>query len=96
MGRRFFQSNLEYSQRVAEKKQQLRRQADDEFKRVQRTEVDPATGKTITYLTERKKVLTPEEELEFFDRIEFMLQKREENVSSPYNYYKIFFKIEII
>lgn len=82
MGRRFFQSNLEFSQRVAEKKQRLRKEVEDEFKCVQRTEVDPRTGKTVTYLAERKQVLTPEEELEFFDRIEDMLRRREQNVKA--------------
>jgi hypothetical protein len=82
VGRRFFQSNLEFSQRVAEKKQRLRKEAEDEFKCVQRTEVDPRTGKTVTYLAERKQVLTPEEELEFFDRIEDMLRRREQNVKA--------------
>lgn len=48
MGRRFFRSNLEFSQRVAEKKARLREELDAECKSVQRTEIDPATGKSVT------------------------------------------------
>lgn len=83
VGRRFFRTNLEYSQKVAEKKQQLRQTLENEFKCVTRTELDPATGKTVTYKEYPKQVvLTPQEEQEFFDRIDEMMRRREEKVKA--------------
>lgn len=82
VSRHFFQSNLEFSQRVAEKKAQLRRELEAEYKCVQRREIDPQTGRITTFLAERKQRLSPEEELEFFDRMEEALRRREEKVSA--------------
>ena len=48
-----------------------------------RTELDPSTGKTVTYKEYPKQaVLTPQEEQEFFDRIDEMMRRREEKVKA--------------
>jgi hypothetical protein len=80
VSRHFFQSSQEFSQRVAEKKNLLREEIDNEFKCQQRTAIDPQTGKTVTLKIQPKQKLTPQEEMEFFDRIEAMLVKRQDNI----------------
>ncbi|KAJ1419340.1 hypothetical protein B484DRAFT_453446 [Ochromonadaceae sp. CCMP2298] len=80
VGKRFLKKNLEYAQRVAEKKTRLRSELEEEFKCIQRREYDPLTGKSHTYTDYNKQRLTAQEELEFFDRIDSMLQHRESKV----------------
>lgn len=61
----------------------MRQTLENEFKCVHRKELDPATGKTITYKEYPKQtVLTPQEEQEFFDRIDEMMRRREEKVKA--------------
>lgn len=80
--KKFWKSNLEFQQRVAEKKQKLRSELDEESKCIQHTTVDPNTGNVTIIKEKRKEKLTPEEELEFFDRIDAMLRRREEKLKS--------------
>ena len=80
MGKRFFRKNLDYAQRVADKKVNLRNTLDEESKSIVRTHFDRETGKTVTYKDHPKQIRTPQEELEFFDRIDNMLKKREEKL----------------
>ena len=60
----------------------MRQALENEFKCVHRTELDPATGKTITYKDYAKQTLTPEEEAAFFDRLDEMMARREASVKA--------------
>lgn len=47
-----------------------------------RTELDPATGRTVTYKDYAKQTITPEEEAAFFDRLDEMMARREASVKA--------------
>lgn len=66
----FFQKCLDYSQRVQQHKEAVRKEVEDEYRYVTRREIDPTTGKHYLVREQRSHRLTKEQEEDFLQRVQ--------------------------
>lgn len=78
----FFKHEYDYARKVAEKKERIRKEIDEEAKLVEKKVIDPSTG-ALKVVQEKivNKNLSAAEEQEFFLRLADKLKRRQEKVN---------------